>query len=571
MTWTGSDLLLDLLARAGVRRLFGVPGGPLLSLLDRIDDHPDLEFVLAKHEEGAVFMAEGYAQAGGGLGVACVTSGPGTMHAVTAAASATSDGAPVLLLAGQVPVPHFGRGALQDSSGGDWSADLVGMFRSVTKLSALVTDARQLEFLTLRAIAAATSPVPGTAHLALPVDVLAGPAPRPDVDAGPGPSHPHPDPAEVRRLADALTSAHRPLVLVGQGAKIARAEPGLVDVAERLGLPVATTMKGKSAFPERHPLSLGVYGTYGMSQSTHEAVLDDEIDLLLVLGSSLGEVSTVGWDERLVKNRAVWQVDVDRRQLGRAMSVDHVVQSDVAMLLDALTDELDRREVVRPGPPPGGSGATPVEEAAATTVKHPPVGALQGSAVARVLDRRLPDDTLLLVDNGNALCWVGEHYRSGAGREIYCSLNVGCMGYSVPAAIGVALARPDRPVVAVVGDAAFAMTCPEIHTAAELGVDVMWVVLNNAGNAMVSNLQEVMFSRSPGSMYAAPIDVAGVARGFGARATVVRTATDLEAALDQVLDHTAPSTGPVVLDVQVGPDEVAWSLRARAEALKVTA
>ncbi|WP_407319489.1 thiamine pyrophosphate-binding protein [Isoptericola halotolerans] len=565
MNWTGADLLLDLLARAGVRRLFGVPGGPLLSLLERVDSHPDLEFVLAKHEEGAVFMAEGFAQAGGGLGVACVSSGPGTMHAVTAAASATSDGAPVLLLAGQVPVPLFGRGALQDSSGGDWSADLVDMFRSVTKLSALVTDTRQLEFLTLRAITAATSPVPGTAHLALPADVLAGPAPRADVAGSPETSPPHPDPAAVRELAEAILSARRPLVLAGQGAKNARSEAGLVDVAERLSMAVATTMKGKSAFPERHPLSLGVYGTYGMSPHTPDAVLDDEVDLLLVLGSSLGEVSTVGWDERLVKNRTVWQVDVDRRQLGRAMRADHLVQSDVALLLHALADELDARGIVRPTSSVEGS----VTRSAEATAEHSPDSdVLQGSQVARVLDRRLPDDTLLLIDNGNSLSWIGEHYRAGAGREVYCSLNVGCMGYTVPAAVGVALARPDRPVVAVVGDAAFAMTCPEIHTAAELGIGGVWVVLNNAGNAMVANLQELMFSRAVGSMYAAPIDVATVALGFGARAAVVRTAADLEAALDEVLDDTPP-TGPVVLDVRVDPDEVAWSLRARAETLKV--
>lgn len=567
LPWTGADLLLDVLARSGVRRIYGVPGGPIVSLLDRIEDHPDLDFVLAKHEEGAVFMAEGFAQASGCLGVACVTAGPGTLHAVTAVASATSDGAPVLLLAGQVPVPHFGRGALQDSSGGDWSPDLVAMLRSVTKFSTMVSDARQLEFLTRRAIWAATSPMPGAAHLGLPADVLTGSAPPSEKSGAPDVSVAHPDPSQVLGLVGALRSARRPLVLAGQGAKNAGVHDRLVDLAERLDLPVATTMKGKSVFPERHPLALGVFGHYGTTEQTWEAVLDDEIDMLLVLGSSLGEVSTAGWEERLTRDRVVWQVDIDRRQFGRGTVIDHGVHADVAAVLDSLLRELDV-----PGadggagprdprlPAPRGSGAS-----------SPATSELQGSQVAAVLDRMLPQDTLMLVDNGNALCWIGEAYRAGAGREIYCSLNVGCMGYSVPAAIGVALARPDRPVVAVVGDASFAMTCPEVHTAAERGLSITWVVLNNGGNAMVANGQELMYSREAGSMYARPIDVAAVAGGFNADVATVRTRAQLTAALEVVLGadaaHSRKRSRPTVIDVRVDPHEIPWSLRARARAL----
>jgi len=172
---TAAHLLIDMLREAGVERVFGVPGGPLLSLLDTMSTRPGIEFVLAKHEEGAVFMAEGHAQATGRLGVALVTAGPGATHALTAAASATSDGVPVLVLAGQVPVAHVGRGALQDSSGGNWALDTVDMFRSATKAAMAVTDVGQLAFMVRRAVQTATTSLPGAVLLNVSGDVLVEP------------------------------------------------------------------------------------------------------------------------------------------------------------------------------------------------------------------------------------------------------------------------------------------------------------------------------------------------------------------------------------------------------------
>ncbi|MBQ0976122.1 thiamine pyrophosphate-binding protein [Streptomyces sp. RK31] len=553
---TGADVLVETLIRCGVRKVFGVPGGPLLALLDRLHHEPDLEFVLARHEEGAVFMAEGYAQTSGRLGVACVTSGPGAMHALTATASATSDGVPLLLLSGQPPVARFGQGALQDSSGGNWSADVVETLRSATKMSTLVTDVRQLAFMATRAVGAATAPVPGASHLSCATDVLTAPAPAAPPRFVPVVSPMRVAADEVQTLAQALQRARHPVVLAGQGAKLARAHDPLLAVAERLSLPVATTLKGKSVFPERHALSLGVFGMYGASHTAHNSLLTDEVDLLLVLGSSLGEVATAGWDRRLIASRTIWQVDADVRQLGRGMPIDHALHCDVRALLEDLLACALPQIPARTAPP-----------APHTPVPLTPAEALKGSQVAAILDHRLPRDTLLFVDNGNALCWIGEHYRSGDGREMYCSLNVGCMGYALPAAIGARVARPDRPVLAVMGDAAFAMTCSEIHTAVQEGIPSAWLVFNNQGNAMVANLQELMYERVTGSMYSHPIDAAAVARGFGARAITVRDAPTLESALDEVFKATATGSVPYLLDVYVDPYEMGWSLRARAESL----
>lgn len=554
---TAAHLLIDMLREAGVERVFGVPGGPLLSLLDTMSTRPGIEFVLAKHEEGAVFMAEGHAQATGRLGVALVTAGPGATHALTAAASATSDGVPVLVLAGQVPVAHVGRGALQDSSGGNWALDTVDMFRSATKAAMAVTDVGQLAFMVRRAVQTATTSLPGAVLLNVSGDVLVAAEPA----VAPRTVHRDPPrsagPEEVRELVTRIVAARCPVILAGRGAKSSVGIGDLVALAERREIPVSTTMKGKGAFPEGHRLSLGVFGNYGGSAATHGRVLGDDVDLLVVLGSSLGEVSTFGWDPRLVQGRTVVQVDLDPLQLGRGFPVDQALLADagslVADLLKALPSSSSSRSLVG-------------RERLSADALQGDHALLRSSALAARLSETLPDDVSLFVDNGNALCWIGEHYLARPGTSIHVSLNVGCMGYAIPAAIGARMAQPARPVVAVVGDAAFAMLGMEIHTAVEYRQSVIWIVLNNGGNGMVANLQELMFGSAPGSRYAHRLDVATVARGLGARAAV---ATNLKS-FDHALETALTEGGPWLIDARVDGDEVPWSLRGRAEMLRAT-
>ncbi|TDB75948.1 thiamine pyrophosphate-binding protein [Actinomadura sp. KC216] len=557
---TVAHLLLDLLAEAGVSRIFGVPGGPLLSLLDVMAERPGIDFVLTKHEEGAVFMAEGHAQATGELGVACVTAGPGTSHAVTAAASATSDWAPVLVLGGQVATGTFGRGGLQDGSGGNWSIDSVAMFRSAVKLSALITTPGQLPHLALRAIRTATSDLPGAVYLGLPSDVLGAPAPpRGKQRVLPAPPPRRADRAQIEALSEAVVTARHPVIFAGQGAKVAGAGPEMVALAERRGIPVATTVKGKSVFPEDHPLSLGVFGNYGGSPETHNAILFEDVDLLLVLGSSLGEVSTFGWNDGLTAGRTVCQIDSDPLQLGRNFPVDHAVVADVRSALKDMLGIVRPLDTPRPGDPARSAPARPDDLQKGHRL-------LRASAVTAQLNDALPPEALIFVDNGNALCWIGEHYLSRPPGQIFCSVNVGCMGYAIPASVGAKLARPERLVIALVGDAAFAMGGMEIHTAVERDLDVIWIVLNNGGNAMVTNLQELLFRKAPGSSYSRPLDAAAVARGLGARAAMVSTLPEFDQALATALQQGSPW----LIDARVDRDEIAWSLRGRAEVLRGT-
>lgn len=552
---SGADVLLDLLVDAGVELVFGLPGGPILPLLDAIEARDDIRFVLSKHEEGAVYMAEGYAQAGGRLGVALVTTGPGATHALTATVSANSDRVPLLVVTGQVPTGSFGRGALQDSSGGNWSLDTVHMFRSATKLSAMITSGDQLPHLMRHAIHTATAPLPGAVHLSVPTDVLTGAASRCTRSRLPHVPPTHMPLTTAKQLAETLLQAERPVILAGQGAKLSGAEEALRAVAELGAIPVATTLKGKGVFPEDHDLALGVFGSYGGTARAHSALLSDQVDVLLVLGSSMGELSTFGWDPRLAAGRTVCQIDADPLQIGRTFPVDLAAVADAQAALDDLLAAIPRhRQPIRPSSSQPMPRSTDLQDDA-------PV--LRASAVVARISETRPKDTLLFVDNGNCLGWVGEDYVAKPPGKIFFSLNVASMGYAIPATIGASFAMPDHPILAILGDGAFTMSGMDIHTAVEQQLSIIWVVLNNGGNAMVANIQQLLYGRTPGSLYDTNVDIAAVARGLGAQANVAANLDELDHALKIALD----AGGPYLIDTRVDPNEIPWALSGRAATL----
>jgi acetolactate synthase I/II/III large subunit len=561
---TNADLILRTLAVNGVAYLFGIPGGPLLPLYEALADQEAVTPVLAKHEEGAAFMAEGYAQATGRLGVVCATTGPGATNALTAIASANSDFVPILLLSGQVASDVAGKGSLQESTGGNWGMDLVDIYRSVTKMSLMVANGARLPGLLKHAVRTAMSGLPGAVHLNIPADVLSSPlkaaegaqqeyrAPAPSI----------PDAGTVSDLAATLLSARRPVILAGQGARLSGAGEALTSVAETLAAPVATTLKGKGVFDEDHPLALGVFG-FGGWQASRDQILHDDVDLLLVVGSSLGDLATFGWDQSLTDGRTVCHIDADPVMIGRNFRVDIGVQGDARATLEAVGNALgqgnsDRavryRDVV----------ATCQREQVTAVELQEGNQSLQASAVVARMSEVLPAETALFVDVGNCLSWAGQFYKARPAGRIHWSFNVGSMGYAVSAVIGGKLAVPNRPAVALTGDSAFAMGAMEIHTAVELGVPAVWVVLNNSGHAMVGNLQQGIYGRTPGARYQQALDIAAVANALGATGVRVESLGQL----DEALEAGITRDGPYVIDARVDFDEVPWALRARADTLR---
>lgn len=555
--------ILEQLEREGVTHIFGVPGGPLTPFFGALRARNRIEYVLARHEEGAAFMANSHARVRRGLAVCCVTSGPGATNALTGVAGAWADSLPVLYLTGQVATRMFGLGAIQEST---WhGVDVVEVFRPVTKLSTMLgaaeTGMRHLR----HALRTATTGRPGPVHLNLPADVARAAVPY-DVRAPEDyrvQSAGVPGAEALARAAALLSAAKRPVVFAGHGVALAGAEAALLQLAERLGAAVVTSPKGKSVFPENHPLSLGVFGMGGHARA--DRYLDDD-DVILVVGSSLNEFASSAWSKRLVAQDAFIQIDVDPAEIGKNYPVTVGLVGDARATLEVLATALG------PAAPHGEStvdraiarieAEVPRHEQATELVSE--ASPLSPPRLVAELRAAMPDDAMLFVDTGNASLWGGHYFEARDPGTYFIDMGLAAMGSSVAGVIGGALAAPGRKAVALTGDAAFAMHGFEVHVAVELGLPVVWVVLDNAGHGMIQQGERLAFGEDHGYYaFRHRIDAAAVARGLGARGVEVDSAAGLRAAIALAL--AAP--GPTVVNARIDPSVVAPTLGRRAKSV----
>lgn len=542
-----ASLLLDYLHQEGVDHLFGIPGGPIMPLYASLYEGGKIRPVLTKHEEGAAFMADGYARVSGRFGVCCATAGPGATNALTGIAVAYADHVPVLLLTAQVPTSQFGKGAFQESS--PEAVDVVGLYRPITKWSTMVSHPDRTGAVIRQAIRTMLSGRPGPVHVNLPLDFLTR-----DVAEELQPPTTYRfgsasfDRAAVRAAARRLLEARRPAILAGQGVNASRAWLPLRALAERLGLPVATTFKAKGALPEDHPLSLGVFGYSGEPRAV-EYLLSPETDVLLVVGTSLGEVSSCGWDERLAAKRLL-QVDIEPATIGRNFPVDVALAGDAATILVELRYQLERElKSAPPRPRP------PLEAGSRELVEGEPAGGpLKPASVLKELREALPRDAIVFVDNGTIRLWTARHFPVYQEGCFFVNMGMASMGYAVAAAVGAKLARPGRPVVALAGDAAFAMNGMEVHTAVEHDAPVIWVVINNGGHAMIYHGERLQFGgRFRSSVFREGLDVAGMAKALRAEAFRVERPGELREAIADAVARGRPAVVDVATDLYVQP------------------
>jgi acetolactate synthase-1/2/3 large subunit len=558
-------VLLRALEEEGVTHIFGIPGGPLVPLFEALDERQRIKPVLAKHEEGAAFMAEGYARVRRGLGVCCATSGPGATNALTGVASAYSDSIPVLALTAQVSTHVFGKGGAQDSSSGNWNVDIVDAYRAATKLSLMLQSGQQMPDMIRRMIRTALTGRTGAVHLNLPADVAKqlAPADSPPVTKYYSHALAAGDPGAIQQAAALLQTAIKPALLVGHGIHLSGAWESLQRLAEAASIPVATTLKGKSAFPEQHALSLGVFGFGGHPLS--EEYLFSDVDVLVIIGTSLGEFQSNGWDPRLDRNRTVIQIDLDPLEIGKNYPVDLGIVGDAKSTLDALVGAFDAfPQAPRP------HVYSVLEQMKAREPHFYQADELQGQAeilkpqaVVSKMNEILPPETLLFVDTGNCLCWAGQFYEARQTGTVFCATNMASMGYAIAAAIGGKIAAPTRPVVALLGDGAFGMNGLEMHTAVDYKIPVIWIALNNGGHGMVYHGEKALSGKSYLSVYNSPLDIYSIARGMGVQAFRVQNLGEFEENLRQALELQAPC----VLDVVVDLEEIPRSLQKRVNTL----
>jgi acetolactate synthase-1/2/3 large subunit len=532
----GADVLVGMLEAAGVELVFGLPGGAISPIHDALLDSP-IRTITTRHESGAMFAAAGYAQATGKLAVVAVTSGPGMLNAMTGLASAWCDGLPVLLLVGEVPRASHGKGVLQDGSA--HGLHLVEMARHVTKLSVEVPRPSALPHLVRRAITTAMAGKRGPVMLTLPLDVTTAMVRSPRM-SGSVPIGDTLAPDTVAEVEELLRRAEHPLILAGSGTRGAAEQ--LRRVAELLRCPVATTPKGKGVFPEDHPLALGVLGMGGHESS--RAYLANGVDVVLAIGTSLGDIATDGFAPEL-QARTLIHVDIDARQIGKSYEPTHAVIASAAHFLGALGERFDST-------PPRGrprelpSGITRIALPASTDPHR-----IASQDAIREIQSALPSDTIFTIDSGEHFLFAVHYLETTQPDAFVVMTGLGSMGQSIGAAIGAQLANPTRTVAAICGDGCFAMNAFEIATAVAERVPIRVFVFNDGVLGMVEKGHENVYGRSPAFATGptGPLDVCAIARGLGAMTALIDGTQQLAEVEDML--HGYP--GPVVVDVRIDP------------------
>lgn len=552
------DVLLRYLLAEDATVVFGVPGGLLHPFFDAVERHPSFRLIVAKHEEGAAFMADGFARMNNRLAVCAGTSGPGATNLLTGVSVAYADGIPLLVITGQAPSTTTGKGASQETSPEDM--DSVGMFRSVTKYSALVTSPDRIGHHLRRALRMCLSGRPGPVHLNVPVDFWGRPVVEEqwfDPKTYRTPSNVF-DRSAVAAAAQALLGARRPLLLVGSGVVGANAEEHVRSLAELLPARVATTPRAKGAFPEDHSLSLGVLGFAGHREA-RRTFLGDECDLLFSVGASLNETTTFNWDPALLGRKTHVQLDIDADRLGRAYPVHVPLLGDAQTILVELIYHIHRavRESARPASTwanaaPGAVGESRYMQPDLRSSMAIPMTPQRWRVE---LEGALPDDAVIFSDIGGHMLFNIHDLSIRRRQKFILNLGFGSMGHGTCAPIGAKLADPSRAVIAIVGDACFTMNGMELLTANEYDVPVVWIVENNQMHGITWHGSKLVSGgRAMDSVvYRKQLDIAAIARAMGLEAFSVDRPGQIQPALRAALGSKRPAVIEVRSDGSISP------------------
>jgi acetolactate synthase I/II/III large subunit len=535
----GADAILRALEAEGVEVCFGIPGGAVLPLYDAIARGTTVRHVLARHEQGAGHMAEGYARASGEVGVVFATSGPGATNLVTPIANAAADSTALVCVTGQVSSALIGTDAFQE-------CDIVSVVRPLVKGAWQVRDPGRLTETLHEAFTLARSGRPGPVLVDVPRDVQEAQVPMaPAPGARLRTPDPAPDPAAVAAVVRAIEAAERPVLYVGGGVVNAGATDALRALAERARIPVVATLMAKGALPESHELFFGWPGMHGPRWAN---LALDRADLVLAIGARFDDRVT-GRLDRFAPAARVAHFDVDPREIGKLRAVDLPVAGSLRTALEQTC---------------AGLGAAPatdrwLAQLRAWRAAHPMAYDERAATLKpqRVMERigmalRDRDDVVFTTGVGQHQMWAMQRLHCERPRSFLTSGGHGTMGFGLPAAIGAQAARPGAAVVCVDGDGSFAMTAQELATAVDEQLPVVVVIVDNGGLGMVRQWQTAFYERRLSAVdLTGGTDCAAVARGFGAAAWTVRDERELDAALAAALACGRPA----VLDVHVDPGE----------------
>ena len=532
---TGAQILRRTLVDAGVEVMFGYPGGAIMPFYDALHGGEQLRHILVRHEQAAAHAADGYARASGRVGVCVATSGPGATNLVTGLAAAHMDGSPVLAITGQVPRPMLGRDAFQET-------DVVGVTLPVTKHNVLVRDVEDLADDVREAMAIALDGRPGPVLVDVPKDVqnqkaeyrLSGVR----CQGNAKPRHLTPDNRSlaeaIQQTAGLIAAAERPLLMIGRGVIVSGAYAEIRALAERTGMPVITTLLGISAFPQSHALHLGMPGMHG---EVHINKAIQAADLILGIGLRFDDRVT-GSLATFAPRATIVQVDIDPAALGRNVRVALGIVGDARQVVEQLLTAVSPRDCV------------PWRQEIAALMR-PREESFAGGLSPEVILEGLADVTgghcTVVSDVGQHQMWVAQRYPFQRPNTHITSGGLGAMGFAVPAAMGVRLARPNEPVWAISGDGGFQMNMAEIATMVQEGLEVKLAVFNNGYLGMVRQWQQFFH----GGRYAStPIwspDYVKLAAAYGIPGWRIDNAGQVE----KVLRRANETPGPALVELVI--------------------
>ncbi|OBU09731.1 acetolactate synthase large subunit [Morganella psychrotolerans] len=530
---TGAELIIRMLEQHGITTVSGIPGGAALPLYDALGKSR-IRHILARHEQGAGFIAQGIARTTGKAAVCISSSGPGATNLMTAIADAKLDSVPLVCITAQVSSPMIGTDAFQE-------VDTYGMSIPITKHNYLVRNVQDLPAIIADAFRIAESGRPGPVWVDVPKDVQSAII---EIDELPPimPKDPLPlfDAEKVSEAAAMINQAKRPILYIGGGIVASQSQQMIQSFAERAGLPVTMTLMGLGTIPQQHPLYLGMLGMHG---ARYTNMILQESDLLIVIGARFDD-RAIGKAEQFCPDAKIIHVDIDRAEISKIKQPDLSVNADAGQVLAMLLPQIE----VNPRQEWNDHIAQVKQAFPLIQVNHEDPLSHFGliAAVAGAVD----NDAIITTDVGQHQMWVAQAYPLCRPRQWLTSGGLGTMGFGLPAAIGAALAEPSRKIICFTGDGSIMMNIQELATAAEHNLDIKIILMNNQALGMVHQQQTLMFNEHiVASAYPYQTDFITIAKGFGLQTCDLNKESDPIAALQAAISRPGPCLIHALIDV----------------------
>ncbi len=531
---SGAELTIALLEQQGITSAAGIPGGYNLPLYDALS-RSKIKHVLARHEQGAGFIAQGMARVGGEVAVFFATSGPGATNTLTALADAHLDSVPIVCITGQVPQDMIGTDAFQE-------VDIYGMSLPVAKHNYLVRSIEDLPRIIPEAFRIAAEGRPGPVLVDIPKDVQNAAI---DMDVLPAPQTPkvppEPEPASLAEAAERINRSERPILFLGGGAAAPRTARQALELAESQGIPTSMTLRGLGSIPARHELCLGMLGMHG---TRHANLLLKECDLLIVAGARLGD-RTTGRLEAFCPGAELVHIDLDPCEMGKLRAPHTGIIADAGLAIGSLIPLLRKKD--------RSSWLARVAAVRSLTPDFPDLESpLSPYGIISCAASILGENAIIVTDVGQHQMRVAQAYPFSRPGHWLTSAGLGTMGFGLPTAIGAALERPEGTVVCFTGDGSLLMNIQEMATAAEEGVNVKIILCNNRALGLVRQQQRLFFNgRTFASSYSGNTDFIRISEGFGIPAVHLNHSSDPLADLEKALREP----GPRLVEVDISARE----------------